>query len=187
MDGRNMRSLVAAGVLALGLAGLGAGLLGGTAEVAQSQSNETYDVWITSNGFNPASCTVRRGDNVRWINKDSVVRNVTFNNLTLPQDPNTPLSTGDLQPGQTSFTLSFDFIGTNGYHEKYMPSFVGNVSTTDGGVPSCTQQPPTPTPTSTPTITPVPPTPTPTAARPAGCGVQPGCAVVPAVARDEEE
>ena len=186
MAGRNVRPLIAAGALVLGVAGLAAGLLGGTTEVARSQSDATYDIWVTDNGFNPASCTVLRGDNVRWINKDTVVRNVTFNNLTLPQEPNTPLSTGDLQPGETSGTLSFDFIGSNGYHEKYTPSFTGSVSTTDRGTPSCSQQPPTPTPTPTRTATPVPPTPTPTQARPAGCGVQPGCAVIAAVSRDEE-
>ena len=186
LDGRSVRQLVAASALLLGLVGLALGLLGGGSDVARSQSpsDQTYEVWITANAFNPASCTVRRGDNVRWVNKDSVVRAVVFNNLTVPPS-NEPWESGDLQPGQISETLSFDFIGSNGYHEKYAPALTGSVATTDRGTASCAQLPPTPTPTSTPTATPVAPTPTPTPPRSPACGVQPGCAVIAAVSRDK--
>jgi plastocyanin len=178
-----MRPVVAAVAAALGLLGLVAGVLAGPREVAHSLSDDTYEVWVTDNGFNPSSCLVRRGDNVRWVNKSSVVRNVKFDNLAIPPDLNNTWSTGDLQPAATSGTLSFDFAGSNSYHEVYSPSFTGAVATTDRGVPSCDQAPPTPTPTNTPTPS---PTPTPTPPRPEACAGQAGCAVVPVVARDDD-
>jgi hypothetical protein len=161
-----------------------ASLDGPSAGAQSSGSDDDYEVWITDDGLNPASCTVRRSDNVRFVNKTGMMRNVVFNNLTVPNEPNTPLSTGDLPPGGASGYYSFDFGGTNGYHEKYTPSFTGTITTTVAGVPSCSYRPPTPTPTATPTQT-ASPTATPTPPRAPACGLQTGCAVIAGVSRDE--
>jgi plastocyanin len=177
------RQFVAASALALGVAGLAASFWFGADAGAQGTGDDqTFEVWIIDSGFNPETCTIRRFDDVRWVNKSSTVRNVTFDRLTLPQTPNEPLSTGDIQPGESTGAYSFDFIGSNPYHDKYTPQFTGSIATTESGVPSCSQQPPTPTPTLTPTAT---PTATPTPERPAACGAMPGCAVAAAVSRDE--
>lgn len=177
-----MRSTLAAGGLMLGLAGLvGASWHN---SVGAQANDITYDIWITADGFNPASCTIRRGDNARWVNKTSTVRNVTFDHLRMPGQPNVPYTTGDIAPGGSSSALSFDFIGSNEYHELYEPGFTGAVGTTDSGVASCSQIPPTPTPTATPSVSPTP-TATPTPPRHPACDGGPGCAVVPEVAKDE--
>lgn len=169
----------------LGIAALfGASLEGPPAGAQSTPGDDDWEVWITDDGFNPASCLVRRGDNVRFVNKTETVRNVVFNNLTAPNEPNTPLSTGDLAPGANSEYYSFDFAGSNGYHEQYTPAWTGTISTTVSGSASCTYQPPTPTPTATPPAT-ATPTPTPTPPRSPACGEQTGCAVAPGVSRDE--
>ena len=189
MDGRILRLAMAAGGLALGIAALTWASGSVPADAQTAPSDDTYEVWIIDSGFNPPICTIRRTDNVRWVNKTSVVRNVTFDRLALPPDLHTPWSTGDLQPGQTSVTLSFDFKSSNSYHEKYDPSFTGTVNSIDNGPASCDQLPPTPTPTSTATVTPtVSPTatPTPTPPKPEKCEGMAGCAVVPAIGRDDD-
>ena len=186
MHSRTIWPAMAAGGLLLGLAAIAGASLGNPPAGAQSSpSDEDHEVWITDTGFNPASCTIRRSDNVRFVNKSTSVRNVIFDNIPAhPNDPNTPLSTGDLAPGVSSTYYSFDFAGTNEYHEKYTPSFTGTIATTLSGATLCTQQTPTPTPTNTPSVTPTP-TATPTPPRSPACGVQTGCAIAPAVSRDE--
>ena len=190
METRRLRLALAAGGMALGLAGLVGASWAGSADAQSVPSDDTYEVWIIDSGFNPQFCTVLRTDNVRWVNKTSTVRDEMFDHLALPPDLNTPWSTGDLQPGETSVTLSFDFKSNSAYHEKYNPSFTGSVNSVDNGPASCDQFPPTPTPTSTPTATPpgtATPTATPTPPRPDACTGQVGCAMVPAIARDDDE
>lgn len=167
---------MAAGGLLLGLAAItGAALSGPSADAQSNPTDDDHEVWITETGFNPQSCTVRRSDNVRFVNKSSSVRDVVFDDLTVPGEPNTPLSTGDIQPGGSSTSFSFDIGGSNSYHDKYTPAFTGSISTTVGGAVLCSQQTPTPTP---PSATPTPP-------RSPACGVQAGCAIVPGVSRDD--
>ncbi len=185
MDGRTVWPALAAGGFLLGLAAIIGAAFGGPSAGAQSDpSDDDYEVWITNDGFNPANCTVRRTDNVRFVNKTSTVRDVVFNNLTVPNEPNTPLSTGDLAPGAASGYYSFDFPGSNAYHEKYTPAWTGSIGTTVSGVPACSYQTPTPTPTATPTQT-ATPTPTPTPPRSPACGSQTGCAIIGSISRDE--
>jgi plastocyanin len=176
---------MAAGGLVLGLAALAIASLEGPSAGAQSTpGDEDYEVWITELGFNPASCVVRRSDNVRFVNKTNAVRNVIFDDLRPPNDPNTPLSTGDLAPGATSGYYSFDFAGSNEYHEQYNPAWTGAISTTNSGVASCTYLPPTPTPTATPTVSPTP-TASPTPPRSPACALPADCVVTGGVSRDE--
>lgn len=183
MDGRTVWSALGAAGVLLGLAAiLVAGFSGPSAGAQANPGDDDYDVWITSDGFNPPTCVVRRGDNVRFVNKTGTVRDVVFDNLTVPNEPNTPLSTGDIEPGASSSYFSFDFGGTNAYHETYAPAFAGSITTTVSGAPSCSQVAPTATPTATPSAT---PTPTPTPPRSPACGLQTGCAVVPGVSREE--
>ena len=179
MRQRTLWPAVAAGGLVVGLAALFISSFEGPSAGAQSTpGDEDHEVWITELGFNPATCTVRRSDNVRFVNKTGTVRDVVFDHITVPGDPNTPLSTGDLAPGAASQYFSFDFAGSNEYHEKYTPAWTGAISTTNSGVASCTYQPPTPTPTATPTASPTPP-------RSPACGEQTGCAVIAGVSRDD--
>jgi plastocyanin len=174
-----------AGGLLLGLAAIvGSALSGPSAGAQANPSDDDHEVWITDLGFNPVSCTIRRSDNVRFVNKSSAVRDVVFDNIPVPGNPNEKLSTGDIPPGGSSTSFSFDFGGSNSFHERYTPSFTGSITTTVSGVASCDQATPTPTPTNTPTITPTPSA-TPTPPRSPACGVQAGCAIAPGVARDD--
>jgi plastocyanin len=186
LHSRTIWPAMLAGGLLLGLAAImGAALSGPSAGAQSNPSDDDHEVWITDVGFNPVSCTIRRTDNVRFVNKSGTVRDVVFDNIPAhPSDPNTPLSTGDIPPGGSSTSFSFDFGGSNPYHDRYTPSFTGSITTTVSGAVNCTQATPTPTPTNTPTVTPTPSA-TPTPPRSPACGVQAGCAIAPAVARDE--
>lgn len=69
--------------------------------------------------FNPPVMTVKAGDTVTWINKDSVAH-------TVKDDSGNGVSSPTLDPGE-SFAYTFDTAGTVGYHCNIHRTMTGSV------------------------------------------------------------
>lgn len=81
---------------------------------------------ISSNGFSPSTVTIKVGDTVTWMNKDSAPHQVNSDvhptHLLYP-----PLNTiGLLNPGEKK-SLSFPTAGTFKFHDHLNPQFTGSV------------------------------------------------------------
>ncbi|MFQ5628791.1 MAG: cupredoxin domain-containing protein [bacterium] len=70
------------------------------------------EVWITANGFEPATLTVSAGTTVIWINKDSA--NHTVDSGT-PNQPTNQFSSPTIRPN-ADFSHKFDLAGTFNYY-----------------------------------------------------------------------
>ncbi|KKR82808.1 MAG: Plastocyanin [Candidatus Daviesbacteria bacterium GW2011_GWA2_40_9] len=91
------------------------------AEPQQTQNVVTYTV----SGFSPATLTVKAGTTVTWVNKSG-------SNFSLNSNPHPvhtdypPLNIGITGDGQSK-SLTFDKLGTYGYHNHLNPSDTGEV------------------------------------------------------------
>lgn len=139
----------------------------------------------SENGFNPSLCVVSRDDTVQWKNVGSTVRRVIVPDAGVESPP--LFDTGDIAPGETSFMVEITHGGAMKYQDFYNPDLKGVIQApqySNSGPESCSPQAPTPTPTAT-----VPATATqqPTQApRPMRCITSLGCAVAPAISRDDQ-
>lgn len=67
----------------------------------------THDVAIGSTGFSPSSLSIKKGDSIRWTNKDTTPHTATADDHSW----GSPVMTGG-----KDFTRSFPTAGTIGYH-----------------------------------------------------------------------
>lgn len=90
--------------------------------VQQSQNTVT----LTSDGFSPATLTIKTGEAVTWVNKSG--ETATVNSDPHPTHTDyTPLNLGNFPDGGT-LTLTFDKPGTFGYHNHLNPSVRGTIT-----------------------------------------------------------
>jgi plastocyanin len=88
-------------------------LLGGCGTPSNVHVIEMQDL-----SFNPETVTVKKGDTVRWVNKDQTAHNPTsddFNSDSPDQSPPSAWSAQPVNPG-ASFERVFDAPGTVDYH-----------------------------------------------------------------------
>ena len=82
---------------------------------------------VTSDGFTPASVTIKAGTSVTWTNVDNQVHQVNSN----PHPTHTdypPLNTiGTIQPG-ASKSLSFPTPGVYKFHDHLFPENTGSIT-----------------------------------------------------------
>ncbi|MBI2329823.1 cupredoxin domain-containing protein [Candidatus Daviesbacteria bacterium] len=89
---------------------------------AQTQNTVT----LTSNGFSPATLTIKTGETVSWVNKSG--QEAAINSNPHPVHiSHTPLNLGNF-PDEGSLTLTFDKQGTFGYHNHLNPSELGTIN-----------------------------------------------------------
>ena len=73
---------------------------------------KTYDVEIKNFAFSPSSLTIKKGDSIRWTNRDSVDHTATSDNNAF----DSPLLSDD-----ESFTFTFNNAGEFSYYCKPHP------------------------------------------------------------------
>lgn len=83
---------------------------------------ETNTVEISNFAFTPANITVKKGTEVTWTNKDSVVHTVSGDTSDGPNSSS--LSNGD------TYSFTFNTAGTFGYHCNPHQSMHGTVTVT---------------------------------------------------------
>lgn len=93
----------------------------------QSQTNKTPEatnaVSIANMAFNPADITVKKGTKVTWTNNDNIAHTVTeSDNKGGPSSP-------EMAPG-SSYSFTYDQIGTFSYHCSIHPDMTGTVTVT---------------------------------------------------------
>lgn len=72
---------------------------------------------ITSEGFRPITITVKKGDDVMWVNKDAQPHQVYADQTLAPGlDSQEPLSEGD------AYIYTFDKTGTYNYYDPLNPT-----------------------------------------------------------------
>jgi plastocyanin len=92
-----------------------------TLVLGPSASAATSTVRITSSGFSPSRVTIKTGDAVRWVNRDTKNHQVVANNGAFAS----PI----LGPGK-SYTFRFRASGTYRYHDGLHPTLRGRVVVT---------------------------------------------------------
>lgn len=95
-----------------------------TESPAAQQSQNT--VTLTSDGFSPATLTIKTGGTVTWVNKSGETATVNSD----PHPTHTDyalLNLGNFPDGGT-LTLTFDKPGTFGYHNHLNPSVRGTIT-----------------------------------------------------------
>jgi plastocyanin len=86
---------------------------------ARAQKHPTRTVLIQDFSFKPAHITIKRGTQVRWINKDSTAHTVTANNKR-------SFDSGRLGPGKR-YTHTFKSSGKKRCHCEIHPDMRGSV------------------------------------------------------------
>jgi plastocyanin len=90
---------------------------------AVSQSENT--VTLTSDGYSPATLTIKVGSTVKWVNDSG--ESATVNSDPHPTHTNyPPLNLGKFDNGGT-LSLTFDKAGTYGYHNHLNASEKGTI------------------------------------------------------------
>ena len=176
MAQQSYRLLFAAASLGVAVTGILFVALGHTERAA---ANSSFVIEASEAGFNPPICQLgSRDDYFAWKNIGKTVRRIIVPTAGVNSPP--ALDTGNLQPGETSITFELNAGTVVHYEDSYDPSLKGILQTpqyANSGPANCSPQAPTPTPTPPPAPTPVP--------RPPRCITSTGCAVAPALARDE--
>ncbi|HVM90550.1 MAG TPA: plastocyanin/azurin family copper-binding protein [Verrucomicrobiae bacterium] len=92
-----------------------------TANISQDKqfdnTNITVSIGTVANGFVPTTDTVKVGTTVTWVNRDTMVHNVT----------GTGFSSGDIQPG-ASWSHTFGSTGSYDYHCTIHPTMQGTIN-----------------------------------------------------------
>lgn len=109
--------LLMIGMLVIGIA---AALSACSASPTNTPAKNTVN--IQGNAFSPAEITIKQGESITWVNKDSVGHTVVGLTFT-----SSLLDTGQ------SFTQVFASAGTFEYHCSVHPSMVGKVIVTSTG------------------------------------------------------
>src|SRR3989304_9724785 len=92
-----------------------------TTPTAQTQNT----VVLTSDGFSPATMTIKAGTTVTWSNQSGSDATVDSNPHPVHTDYS-PLNLGSFPSGSTLF-LTFDKAGTYGYHNHLGPPQTGSI------------------------------------------------------------
>ncbi len=177
MSRQQYRLLLMAVSVAVAAAGFLSLVLGNSQPA--SATDPPYVIEISEAGFNPPLCLVSRDDDVMWKNVGATVRRVIIPDVGVESPP--LFDTGDIAPGETSFKVKITQGGSMKYQDYYDPLLKGVVQApqySNSGPESCSPQAPTPTPTATAQPTQAP--------RPMRCMTSIGCAVAPAVSRDDQ-
>jgi plastocyanin len=87
---------------------------------AKAQKHPTRTVSIQNFSFKPANITIKRGTNVRWINKDSTAHTVSANRKD-------SFDSGRLGPGKR-YTHTFKSAGKKPYHCEIHPDMKGTIT-----------------------------------------------------------
>lgn len=80
---------------------------------------------LTTNGFSPATLTIKAGTKVTWVNQSGSNATVNSNPHPIHTDY-PPLNLGSFKDGGT-LSLTFDKPGTYGYHNHLNPSESGTI------------------------------------------------------------
>lgn len=83
-------------------------------------------VTITTAGFTPKDITIKAGENVTWMNSDTIDHTVN----SAPHPTHTiypPLNLNTIKPGEKK-SLTFPTAGTFKYHDHLNPSLFGSVT-----------------------------------------------------------
>ena len=125
--------------VALGLAATAAILVACSEDAGPaSPSNTTQTITITANGVNPTQVRINVGDRVRFVNNDSVNRQINSNPFPAHDDC-PPINAVDLlTPGQSKETDAMSLAGTCGFHEHLTegaPEFLGEILVGSGAAP----------------------------------------------------
>jgi len=70
--------------------------------------SEVYTIEITTSGFSPKELTIKKGDIVKWINKDNLSHTIT-------SDTGNELGSSSLISNE-AYSHKFNFDGTYNYH-----------------------------------------------------------------------
>jgi hypothetical protein len=194
MTVRWYRLVLAAAAVVMALAGGLSLLFSHSAHVGAVSTQ--YTIEVNEQGFNPKLCQLSRFDTYRWKNIGAIPIRVIRPDAGVGSPP--LFDSGYLAPGEVSSPVTKDSGGGLTYFNAdhmNITMTVTSPSNSEAGPSNCSPLPPTPTPT--PTRTPGPrPTPTPTVPPlPANCRAtalgatagNEGCAVAPAVAKDDDQ
>ncbi|WP_322796885.1 hypothetical protein [Tepidiforma sp.] len=176
MKDRGYRPLLAAAALAMALAGALSMAFFGAASTPAS-AYDRYTIEVSRDGFNPRTCRINRGDEIQFLNVDTVpIRVYKPGHGGFPPDPDFVL-----KPGERSTAFSYTAGTTDEYYtdEGHMVEVL-TPPRSNTWQTSCAKEAPTPTPTPTATATPPGGGPPP---KPARCWGN-GCALTPNLARD---
>lgn len=86
---------------------------------------KTVTINVTSSGYSPATITIDKGTKVVWVNMSGDTTNVSSDPHPIHTDY-PALNLGSF-PGGASVSLTFDTVGTHGYHNHLNPSEKGTV------------------------------------------------------------
>ena len=101
---------------------------------------QTYTVEITSSGFSPKELTIKNGDTVTWVNKDSkghwpasamhpthtVYPGSNIEKCSTADEPNLFDSCRDIPAGE-SWSFTFNEAGSWGYHDHSHTGLYGKI------------------------------------------------------------
>ena len=96
------------------------------AQSGQSQAQSAATITYDSNGFSPATTTVKSGDSVTFVNKSSQEIQVDSNPHPVHTD-DTDLNVGSIAPGQ-SVTVTLTKKGTFGFHNHLDPNNTARIT-----------------------------------------------------------
>jgi|SRR3989344_3083009 len=83
------------------------------------------EVTVGENGFSPQTLTIKKGDAVAWVNQGGDA--ATVNSDPHPtHDLHRFLNLGEF-PSESSVEVTFNEVGTFGYHNHFNPSQTGTI------------------------------------------------------------
>jgi plastocyanin len=90
------------------------------------------DVTIRNLAFSPKAVTIKKGESVRWTNRDSVVHTATSGNPG-DADAGSAFNTADIAPGTSSAAIQFNDTGDFVYFCQHHPTimFGAKITVTD--------------------------------------------------------
>lgn len=92
---------------------------------ASTMISEENMVTLSADGYSPATLNIKVGDKVTWVNKSGVAATVNSD----PHPTHTaypPLNLGNFANGDM-ISLTFDKVGTYGYHNHLNPTQKGTI------------------------------------------------------------
>ena len=92
---------------------------GGSDNPASPSSGTVQTVTVTSSGVSPAEVRISAGVRVRFVNNDSVNRQINSNPFPAHDDCPPINEVGVLTPGQSKMTGVLSLAGTCGFHEHF--------------------------------------------------------------------
>ncbi|MDO8538207.1 MAG: cupredoxin domain-containing protein [archaeon] len=91
---------------------------------------ETVEVSITTNGFEPSSIEINKGDTINFTNNDSQPHWPASNPHPIHSDVSGFDARQGLSQGE-SYSFTFNTAGNFGFHDHLNPSMTGTITITD--------------------------------------------------------